>query len=81
MIIKEYFYNIQCDCCGISIGNEELWHVDEEGAKEDAYDYGEFKHLGGKDYCPNCWELDDNDNIKTKDGKVFDGETEKEIVL
>lgn len=35
MIISERFYNIECDCCG-ALANEELWRVDEEGAKEDA---------------------------------------------
>lgn len=81
MIIKEYFYNVQCDCCGIGLGNEDLWRNDEEGAKEDAFDNGGFKHLGGKDYCPSCWQYDDDDNIVTKDGRKFDGDTEEEIKL
>lgn len=39
MIVKENFYNVECD------------------------------------YCPDCWELDDDDNIVTKDGKVWDWDT------
>lgn len=80
-VIKEYFYNVQCDCCGVSLGNEELWQPDEQGAKDYAYgEDGGFIHLGGKDYCPSCYEIDENDNYVTKDGKVFDGDTQEEII-
>lgn len=78
MIIKEYFYNIQCDCCK-ALGNDELWLVDPEEAKASALDDGGFMRLDGKDYCPECWTYDDDDNIVTKDGRKFDGETYKEI--
>ena len=80
-VIKEYFYNVQCDCCGVSLGNEEMWRTDEQGAKDDAYgDDGGFINLGGKDYCPSCYKIDENDNYVTKDGKVFDGDTQEEII-
>lgn len=73
MYVKEYFYNIQCDCCK-ALANEELWRVDEEGAKEDADESGWYT-LGGKHYCPNCVKIDDENNIITADGKVWDGDT------
>ena len=80
-VIKEYFYNVKCDCCGQHLGNEELWRADEQGAKDDAYnDDGGFINLGGKDYCPSCYQIDENDNYVTKDGKVFDGDTQEEII-
>lgn len=79
-VIKEYFYNVKCDCCGQHLGNEALWRADEQGAKDDAYgEDGGFIHLGGKDYCPSCYEIDENDNYVTKDGKVFDGDTQEEM--
>lgn len=76
MIIKEYFYNIQCDCCG-SLADEDMWHNEECRSNIDPE--GFFRHLGGKDYCPACYEYDDDDNIVTKDGKVWDEDTETEI--
>jgi len=81
-VIKEYFYNIKCDCCGQHLGNEALWRCDEQGAKDDAYsdEVGGFINLGGKDYCSSCYEIDEDGNYVTKDGKVFDGDTQEEII-
>lgn len=73
MYVKEYFHNIQCDGCK-ALANEELWSVDEEGAKQDADESGWYT-LGGKHYCPNCVKIDDDDNIITADGKVWNRDT------
>lgn len=75
--IKEYFYNTECDCCG-AICNEETWYSDEVCADEDLIDHNWIKR-GGKYYCECCWELDDNDNVVTADGKVWDGDTDELI--
>ena len=75
MIIKKYFYNVECDCCHC-LANEDCWQVDEATAKEDALD-NDWREFEGKHYCPNCWKLDDDDNIVTKDGKVWDWDTEE----
>ena len=75
MIVKENFYNVECDCC-YCLANEDLWQVDENTAKEKALD-GDWREFEGKHYCPNCWKLDDDDNIVTKDGKVWDWDTEE----
>lgn len=32
----------------------------------------EWIYLGGKHYCPKCYELDDEDRYHTKDGRVWD---------
>lgn len=77
MVIKEYFYNAECDCCG-NLANEELWRTDEGGAKEDAQE-ADFLVLGDKFYCPECYHYDDDDNIVTKDGKKFNGDTHEEM--
>ena len=79
MLVKADCYNVKCDCCG-NFANEEEWVADETAAKQDA-EYYDFLHLGGKDYCPDCYHYDDNDRIITKDGRVFDGETYEEIKL
>jgi len=39
----------------------------------------DWKHLGGHDYCHDCWQWDDDDNIVTKDGRKFDGDTYERI--
>lgn len=77
MYVKEYFYNIQCDCCK-ALANEDLWSVDYEGVREDADESGWYT-LGGKHYCPNCAKIDDDDNIITADGKVWNGDTHELI--
>ena len=74
MNVKEYFFNRQCDCCGALL-DEELWH-NEAQSLNDVASEADWKHLGGRDYCHDCWEWDDDDNIVTKDGRKFteDGE-------
>lgn len=77
-IIKEYFYNIECDVCG-NLADFGQSHPDIDIVKEYMY-LGDFKELGGKHYCPNCWDYDDDDNFVTKDGRKFNGDTEEEIL-
>ena len=76
-IIKEYFYNIECDVCG-ECADVTCWHTDPDAAKLYLDENG-FKELGGKHYCGCCWYYDDDDNIVTKDGRKFNGDTEEEI--
>lgn len=74
--LKEYFYNIKCDVCGC-LCDDELW-TDSQGIKTIADESGWIK-LGGKDYCQDCWEYDENGDIVTADGKLWDIETRKEV--
>ena len=76
-IVKEYFYNIECDVCG-SLYDEESWKADPECLSEELEENG-WVNLGGKDYCPMCW-THHNNVILTSDGKVWDCETDKEII-
>lgn len=48
MLIKEYFYNIECDCCK-TLADDSLWHTDPEGVEEIA-DQSLWRTLGGKHY-------------------------------
>lgn len=75
--VKEYFYNTECDCCG-SLCNDEYWRVDETYADEDLQQYDWIKR-GDKYYCPNCWHYDENDNVETADGRVWDDKTDELI--
>lgn len=55
---------LYCDRCGICADELQAWDV------EEAYDYmfdeEGWKRIDGNHYCPNCWEYDNNDNIKVK---------------
>lgn len=68
MIVEGTFYNEKCDICG-SLADEEMWQ--NEPIRDNLEGDAHWMHLGGKDYCPDCWEWDDDDNIVTKDGKVW----------
>ena len=76
-VVKEYFYNIECDVCGC-LCDDELWNKNSRGIKEIADESGWIK-LGGKDYCPDCWEYDENGDIVTADEKLWDIKTRKEV--
>ena len=80
MIVEDTFYNVRCDICGED-ANPQWWN-EKSSAKADAEE-ANYKFLGGKHYCPDCWEWDDDDNIVTKDGRKFteDGEEIKEGLL
>ena len=76
-LMKEYFYNIKCDVCGC-LCNEESWQASPEFLSYEAEE-SEWLRLGGKDYCPDCWEYDENGDIVTADGKLWNIETRKEV--
>ena len=68
MIVEATFYNERCDICG-GLADEEMWQNEPNRChlEGDAH----WLHLGGRDYCPDCWHWDDDDNIVTADGKVW----------
>lgn len=56
MMIKEFFYAIECDNCKEIAGNHEqdnAWLPDEDGAKDNAME-SEWQTDGDKHYCPDC---------------------------
>lgn len=76
---------IVCDGCGEHFhdGNDFCSYIDDERGElieQSALD-GEWMKFGDKHYCPNCYEIDDEDHYRTKDGKVWDADTEREIEL
>ncbi|MBQ9532424.1 MAG: hypothetical protein IJR71_00455 [Prevotella sp.] len=76
MIRQKEFFNIECDHCESMLG-EEWW--DDKEATESLLEECGWKKLGDRHYCEDCWEYDDDDNIVTKDGRKFDGDTLQEI--
>lgn len=75
---------IVCDSCGkhYEDGNGMVCYLgDTDGSEmEQEALSSDWLYLGGKHYCPDCYELDDEDHYHTKDGKVWDADTEQEIV-
>lgn len=76
--LKEYFYNVKCDCCG-KLADEEMWQNEEGVIRGEIMSEENWKTLGGKDYCPDCWHYNDDDNIVTADGHVWNADTEELI--
>ena len=79
MIIDRKFHNIQCDHCGALL-DEEYWCDDMEALKGILGECGWIECEGGRHYCDECWEYDDDDNIVTKDGRKWDDYDHKEIL-
>jgi len=67
-IFKETAYGIQCDVCEKVYMNEysgfTLWN-DEDSVKEEAQD-DYWLIEDSKCYCPECYEIDGDDNITIK---------------
>ena len=64
-IFEEKAYGVTCDVCKEIYMNEHsgfsLW-VDENSAKEKAQEDG-WLFEGERCYCPNCYEIDEDDNV------------------
>lgn len=62
MIVEIMMYTVKCDNCGEQFSYDEFAGFTDFGyALDMAYNSGwntEDKH-----YCPDCWELDDEDNV------------------
>jgi len=64
MIVKVEMYTVECDNCKKTRGSESeysCWN-DEAYALEEAIDSDWIEHEG-KHYCPDCYKIDDDDNI------------------
>ena len=84
MIEEVTYYDIICDRCGKSLINEsETCYPDKDSALMVA-EQSEWLEIGGKHYCPDCYELDYvTDKYKPKKGgkqwskTTYCGECEK----
>lgn len=64
MIVKVEMYTVECDNCKKTRGEDSeysCWN-DENYALEEAIDHDWIDHEG-KHYCPDCYKIDDDDNI------------------
>ena len=64
MIVERKMYTVLCDSCNKDANeNSEIsaWN-DKDYAVDVTLDQ-EWKIIGKKHYCPNCWTYDENDEI------------------
>ena len=84
MKVETKGYKIICDSCGKQFETIEGFSCYCDDPKgdliEEASDSADWMEFNGRHYCPDCYSYDDDDNIVTKDGRKFDGETYEEIV-
>ena len=59
MIKKITYYDIICDRCGKSLINESEMCYPDTGSAEMVALNSEWRTIGGKDYCTDCYELDE----------------------
>ena len=78
MIIEKKFHNVKCDHCGRLL-DEETWWDETDAVPAILGDCGWIECEGGRHYCDECWTRDDDDNIVTKDGRMWDDYDHKEI--
>lgn len=68
-VFEEKAYGIQCDVCEKVYMNEHsgfsLWS-DESSVKEEAQE-DHWLIENGKCYCPDCFEIDEDDNVTIKE--------------
>lgn len=83
MIKEVTYYDIICDRCGKSfIDESETCYPDKDSAEMFA-EQSEWVEINGKDYCPDCYELDEvTDKYvpkkeETMSKTIFCGECEK----
>ena len=68
MFYELIVYGVKCNCCGSKLEQEMHW-TDKDVTNDDADNFGWHMPDGlvsEKHYCPDCWELDDDDNVIIK---------------
>lgn len=83
MKVKVESFKIVCDCCGDTFhnGNDFVCFVDDfDGSmiRIEAESSG-WISIDDKHYCPDCFTIDDENRIVTKNGHKFDYDTREEI--
>ena len=71
MIKEVTYYDIICDRCGKSLTNESETCYSDTGSAEMVAKDSEWLIIGGKHYCPDCYELDEvtDEYVPNKEGK------------
>ena len=71
MIKEVTYYDIICDRCGKSLINESETCYSDTGSAEMVAKDSERRRIGDKDYCPDCYELEEGTDkyVPQKGGK------------
>lgn len=72
MKVSDVFYNIRCDSCSAELCEESYHDAGNDEFATILSESGWFTADGGRHYCPDCWERDDDDRINTRDGRTYD---------
>lgn len=83
MKVQDIAMRLVCDGCEEPFESADgfaCYCGDKDGSmiEQEALD-SEWIILGERHYCPNCYTIDENDIVHTKDGRIWNRETEKEI--
>lgn len=72
-IFEETMYGVQCDSCGKIYDDGDGHNVwpDKSQAFSNAQEWNNWIEHEGKHYCPECYEIDDNDSPMTVKIKEF----------
>jgi hypothetical protein len=75
---------IVCDSCGEHFVNGDgftCYTDDPDGGNmmSEATSSG-WLDIGGRQYCPDCWHYDDDDNIVCSDGRKYNGSTHEPVI-
>ena len=62
MIKEVTYYDIICDRCGKSLIDESETCYPDKNSAEMFAEQSEWVEINGKDYCPDCYELDEETN-------------------
>lgn len=68
MIEPRTCYFLTCDRCGEEF-DDNCYHYDSRTLEFSARE-SEWKEIGGKWYCPDCYYYDDDDEIKVRDNEI-----------
>jgi hypothetical protein len=70
MIQKVEMFTIICDNCKCDYGDDAEYscYAEEERVREDSHE-NRWITDGEKDYCPDCYHYDDDDNLIIKPAK------------
>ena len=71
MIKEVTYYDIICDHCGKSLTEESNICYPDTNSVLMVAEQSEWRRIGGKDYCPDCYELDEETDkyVPKKGGK------------
>ena len=75
---------IVCDSCGEHFVNDDgftCYTDDPDGSNmlSEATSSG-WLDIDGRQYCPDCWHYDDDDNILCGDGRKYNGDTHEPVI-